>query len=145
MFPILIASFILSLFSHLEEKLVDYIYIYIYTFFLSQSHHFYYRCACPQNASTPRAKIVGTQKSGFFSFFFLLVRPPMPQSLLIMGWCSSIPEHWLRLHLDSGPIFNLSLLRWDIIPCISGLREFGLSLLCLRPAPLRPTGATGSL
>ena len=47
-----------------------------------------------------------------FNFsFFLLVRPPRSQSLLIMGWCSSIPEHRLRLHLDSGPIFNLSLLR----------------------------------
>ena len=77
-------------------------------------------------------------------FFFFLVRPPMSQSLLIMGWCSSIPEHWLRLHLDSGPIFNLSLLRWEIILCISGRQEFGLSLLCLCPAPLRPTGATGS-
>ena len=39
-----------------------------------------------------------------FLSFFLLVRPPMSQSLLIMGWCSSIPEHRLRLHLDSGPI-----------------------------------------
>ena len=28
----------------------------------------------------------------------------MCQSLLIMGWCSSIPEHRLRMHLDSGPI-----------------------------------------
>ena len=44
--------------------------------------------------------------------FFLLFRPPMSQSLLIMGWCSSIPEHRLRLHLDSGPIsFSLSALR----------------------------------
>ena len=36
--------------------------------------------------------------------FFLLVRPPMSQSLLIMGWCSSIPEHRLRLHIGSGTI-----------------------------------------
>ena len=28
-------------------------------------------------------------------FLFLLVRPPRSQSLLIMGWCSSIPEHRL--------------------------------------------------
>ena len=28
-------------------------------------------------------------------FFFLLVWPPRFQSLLIMGWCSSIPEHRL--------------------------------------------------
>ena len=77
-------------------------------------------------------------------FFFLLVRPPRSQSLLIMGWCSSIPNHRLRLPLDSGPIFSLSLLRWEIIPCISGCQEFGLYLFCLRPAPLRPTGATGS-
>ena len=27
--------------------------------------------------------------------FFLLVWPPRFQSLLIMGWCSSIPEHML--------------------------------------------------
>ena len=37
-------------------------------------------------------------------FFFLLVRPPRPQSLLIMGWWSSIPEHRLWIPLDSGPI-----------------------------------------
>ena len=35
---------------------------------------------------------------------FLLVRPPRSQSLLIMGWCSSIPEHRLWIPLDSGPI-----------------------------------------
>ena len=39
--------------------------------------------------------------------FFLLVQPPRSQSLLIMGWCSSIPEHRLRIPLDSGPIFSL--------------------------------------
>ena len=43
----------------------------------------------------------GEDRAGIF---FLLVRPPMSQSLLIMGWCSSIPKHRLRLHLDSGPI-----------------------------------------
>ena len=36
--------------------------------------------------------------------FFLLVRPPRSQILLIMGWCSSIPEHRLWIPLDSGPI-----------------------------------------
>ena len=36
--------------------------------------------------------------------FFLLVRPPRSQSLLIMGWCSSIPEHRLWITLDSVPI-----------------------------------------
>ena len=29
------------------------------------------------------------------SFFFLLVWPPRFQSLLIMGWCSYIPDHML--------------------------------------------------
>ena len=48
-------------------------------------------------------KSKGVIPSNVSPFSFLLVRPPMSQSLLIMGWCSSIPEHRLRLHLDSGP------------------------------------------
>ena len=36
----------------------------------------------------------------------LEVWPPRFQSLLIMGWCSSKPEHRLRLPLDSVPMFN---------------------------------------
>ena len=39
--------------------------------------------------------------------FFLLVWPPRSQSLLIMGWCSSIPKHRLWLPLDSVPFYVL--------------------------------------
>ena len=50
---------------------------------------------------------IAVDDNGIF-LSFLLVRPPRSQSLLIMGWCSSIPEHRLRIPLDSGPIFSLS-------------------------------------
>ena len=51
--------------------------------------------------------------------FFLLVRPPRSQSLLIMVWCSSKTEHRLRISLDSGPIFSLAIFtvrRWSVSP-----------------------------
>ena len=48
-------------------------------------------------------ELTGLTDNVLFSFF-LLVRPPRSQSLLIMGWCSSILEHRLRIPLDSGPI-----------------------------------------
>ena len=84
-------------------------------------------------------------KNNCLFLFFLLVEPPRSQSLLIMGWCSSILEHRLRLPLDSGPIFNLSLLRLGYNPVYLRLsRVWSVFLLRLRPAPLRPTGATGS-
>ena len=83
--------------------------------------------------------------ANFDAHFFLLVRPPMSQSLLVMGWCSSIPEHRLRLHLDSGPIVNLSLLLLGCNPVyLRSSRVWSVFLLRLCPAPLRPTGATGS-
>ena len=70
-------------------------------------------------------------------FFSLLVRPPMSQSLLIMGWYSSIPEHRLRLHLDSGPIFNLSLLRLGYNPVY--LRLSRVWSIFFTPSPPRST------
>ena len=39
----------------------------------------------------------------FFLYFLLLVWPLRFQSLLIMGWCYSIPKHRLWLPLDSVP------------------------------------------
>ena len=57
------------------------------------------------------AKEIGRMSQGMTGLavgtntFFLLVRPPRSQSLLIMGWCSSIPEHRLRIPLDYGPIY----------------------------------------
>ena len=45
----------------------------------------------------------------FLLLFLLWVRPPRFQSLLIMGWCYSKPEHRLWLHLDSVPIFKVSM------------------------------------
>ena len=59
---------------------------------------------------------------------FLLVRPPRSQSLLIMGWCSSIPEHRLWIPLDSIPIFKDSM-----FPVRD---EFGSFLL--PPSEIRP-------
>ena len=57
--------------------------------------------------------------NSFFLFFFLLVRPPRSQRLLIMVWCSSKTEHRLRLPLDSGPIFRLAIFtirRGSLVP-----------------------------
>ena len=46
------------------------------------------------------------QSHGLLSFF-LLVWPLRFQSLLIIGWCYSIPKHRLRLPLDSVPFYVL--------------------------------------
>ena len=56
-----------------------------------------------------------------FLSFFLLVWPPRSQSLLIMGWCSSIPEHRLWLPLDSVPYIKCTIFTvrwWFWYPCL---------------------------
>ena len=43
----------------------------------------------------PHGRMIVHKLHSSLFFFFLLFRPPRSQSLLIMGWCSSIPEHRL--------------------------------------------------
>ena len=72
--------------------------------------------------------------------FFLLVWPPRFQSLLIMGWCYYIPEHRLWLPLDSVPFYVL--VSYVNLPVYLRSLEKEYALI-FRPAPFRPTGATG--
>ena len=68
------------------------------------------KCTLNSNFSFPLSLVIAFVGSPFmiipmlWYLCILLVRPPRSQSLLIMGWCSSIPEHRLRIPLDSGPI-----------------------------------------
>ena len=76
-------------------------------------------------------------------FFFLLVRPPRSQRLLIMVWCSSKTEHRRRLPLDSGPIFRLAIFtirRWSLVPpSFYPPLNLPVSLFpAVRPFPLSP-------
>ena len=81
---------------------------------------------------------------GGISFFFILVRPPRSQSLLIMVWCSSKTEHRLRIPLDSGPIFLrltiFTVRRWYGSPFFlpPPLNLPGSLFPAIRPFPLSP-------
>ena len=76
--------------------------------------------------------------------FLLWVRSLGSQSLLIMGWCSSIPEHRLWIPLDSVPIYFLGyylyrpMVVWSPRLSTPSLNLPGSLFPAVRPFPLSP-------